>query len=162
MKLRIQNKSKEKTSSKFMSKQLASEDMKKFIAEANEQLKGVFDDLFLPDSTPRLDVGESQPVFIPFEPHRVLYSLRDLKTKENLLLSGTIEESSTFYPDSPPKGDENALSPTGESSIGNKMSSIEVTLERNIQLAVVPDEYQLMRALTDFAGEKSFEELKEV
>lgn len=162
MKLRIQNKSKEKTSSKFMSNQLASEDMKKFIAEATQQLKGAFEDLLLPDSTPRLDVGETQPMFIPFEPHRVLYSLRDLKTKENLLLSGTIGETSAFNPDSPMKGIENALNPPGESSIGNKMSSIEVIQDRNIQLAVVPDEYQLMRALTDFAGDKSFEELKEV
>jgi hypothetical protein len=149
MKIRMQNKSKEKTSSKYLSNQLESEEMKKFMAEATEQLKGAFDDLLLPDSTPRLDVGESQPVVIPFEPYRVLYSLRDLKAKENLLLSGTI-------------GDEKNLTAASETAFGNKGGSIEVIPDRNIHLAVVPDEYQLMRALTDFASDQRFEDLKEV
>jgi hypothetical protein len=149
MKIRIQNKSKEKTSSKYMSNQLASEEMKKFMAEATEQLKGAFDDLLLPDSTPRLDVGESQPVTIPFEPYPVLYLLRDLKEQENLSLSGTI-------------GDENSLSAASETAFGNKGCSIKVIPDRNIRIAVAPDEYQLMRALTDLASDQRFEDLKEV
>jgi hypothetical protein len=162
MKIRIQNKSKEKTSSKFMSNQLASDDMKKFIAEATEQLKGAFDDLLLPDSTPRLDVGESQPKIIPNDPNLVLYLLRDLKAKENLLLSGTIGETAAFNPDSPPQVSGKILEAASETATQKKRSAIEVISDRNIQLAAVPDEYQLMRALTDFAGDQSFEELREV
>jgi hypothetical protein len=140
------NKQREKTKAQFMEQQIESMDMDKLISETSAALEGAFQDLLLPDGTPRLDTGEVQPGLVPREavdPYNVLYSLRDNVAKKDLLLSGRVDSTDT-------KVD------------GIKSDLATVILDQDILNAEVPSEYKMSRALSFFASKNKFKELSEV
>lgn len=146
-----------------MSSQLASEEMKKFIAETSEQLKGAFDDLLLPDSTPRLDVGESQKKRTKrIDTLLVLYSLRELKTKQDSLLSSKTGDVSVNDSDIPPQPVPSDLAATSETAAEGSRSSSVAVIENEICLEEMQDSHMLEMTMRTFAREKKFKELNEV
>lgn len=140
------NKQREKTKAQFMEQQIESMDIDKLISETSAALEGAFQDLLLPDGTPRLDTGEVQPGLEPREvvdPYNVLYSLRDSVAKKDLLLSGRVDSTDT-------KVD------------GIKINLATVILDQDILNAEAPSEYKMSRALSYFASKSKFKELSEV
>jgi pentatricopeptide repeat protein len=159
---------KEKIKERHMKNQTP--EVMKFMHESQEQLKGAFQDLFLPDSTPRLDVGEVEETYKPkvfVNPKIVLYSLRDNKAKQDLLLSGSQNDGSISHEDSQSQAQSYvkttaAVNESEDTAQERSNPSIDMIRDRDIRMAEKPSAYQISEALAAFTNKANYKDMSEM
>ena len=139
--------------------------MKQFVKDTAAQFKGVFQDLLLPDGTPRLDVGESDQRFPEREiidPMLVLFSLRDNKAKQDFLLGDGSASSPALL--SGNFSDKSGIAPIDSGAViqEGRSNSLGHILDKDIRDAVLPEDYKLQKSAIRLARWGRFAELSEV
>eukprot|EP00596_Hydrurales_sp_CCMP1899_P009749 CAMPEP_0119036198 /NCGR_PEP_ID=MMETSP1177-20130426/3729_1 /TAXON_ID=2985 /ORGANISM="Ochromonas sp, Strain CCMP1899" /LENGTH=1120 /DNA_ID=CAMNT_0006995643 /DNA_START=103 /DNA_END=3462 /DNA_ORIENTATION=+ len=163
MQSEVKDQKKEKIKANHLARQLASDGPKQYLHDSVEKLKGVFTELFLPDGTNRLyedDVGVDglpKPVVRRDfkDAHMILYSLRNNKAKQDLLLSANSEEQHTVQLE---------VDSTSKLSIKNNelvdIDSMSVQ-DADIHNAITPSNQDVGDVINYFANYKKFTELTE-
>lgn len=150
-----------KTKSTFMKNQMASMDMQQFIKDTTAQLKGVFQDLLLPDGTARRDTDDIEPQrnYVRHDPMLILYSLRNNKAKQDLLRCDVSAQNPLLLSES------NGLDSSIGTSVGvlaSRSGSSGELLDKDIRDAVMPEDEAIMTSVVRLARRGKFAELSEV
>jgi pentatricopeptide repeat protein len=164
MQSEVKDQRKEKIKANHLARQLASDAPKQYLHDMVDKMKGVFTELFLPDGTLRLyeddvDVnGLPKPLLRRAfkDAHMILYSLRNNKAKQDLLLSANSEEQHTV-----PLEVDSISRPSIKNNELVDIDSFSVIKDTDIRNAIIPSNQDVADVIIYFANYKKFTELTE-